>query len=199
MHLTLKASGTDFFFKDAGVLIENAGSSFDTDPNMIQILAKSAALRALVIAGTVIVNDGNADLAALAGQQYLVQLWLMSGNDVSPQFSHIEGTASAGQIGPAHEAIRQLIHFVEDGPAEGFDSGAYREQTGTVFPSSIIWYDKSGVGKKKIVEKTITWTGANPTTIVWKVYDTSETLLATVTDTITYSGPFETSRTRTIA
>jgi hypothetical protein len=97
-----------------------------------------------------------------------------------------------------HPAVRQLIHFVDNGPAEGFASGAYREITGTVFPTAVIWYDQAGVGKKKIVEKLITWTGATPTTIVWKVYDAAEVLIATLTDTITYSGMFETSRARTI-
>jgi len=98
-----------------------------------------------------------------------------------------------------HKILRQLIHFINTGPAEGFASGAYREVTGTVFPSAVIWYDKAGAGKKKIVEKTLAYTGAFPTTIVWKIYDEAETLLATVTDVITYSGNFETSRLRTIA
>lgn len=98
-----------------------------------------------------------------------------------------------------HKTLRHLIHFISEGPAEGFASGAYRVVTGTVFPSNITWYDQAGVGKKKIVSKDITYTGAFPTTIVWKVYDASETLLATVTDTLSYSGAFETSRTRTIA
>jgi hypothetical protein len=98
-----------------------------------------------------------------------------------------------------HASLRQLIHFIDNGPAEGFVSGAYREVTGTVFPSAVIWYDQAGVGKKKIVEKLITYSGAFPATITWKVYDATETLLATVVDTLTYSGAFETSRTRTIS
>jgi hypothetical protein len=98
-----------------------------------------------------------------------------------------------------HRALRQLIHFIDNGPAEGFATGAYREMTGTVFPTAVTWYDKAGVGKKKIVEKLITWTGVNPTTITWKIYDAAETLLATVTDTVSYSGVFETSRTRAIS
>lgn len=98
-----------------------------------------------------------------------------------------------------HKTLRQLIHFIDNGPAEGFTTGAYRQTTGTVFPSAIVWYDQAGVGKKKIVEKLISYTGVNPTTITWKVYDAAETLLATVTDTISYSGVFETSRTRAIS
>ena len=105
----------------------------------------------------------------------------------------------SGLTAAQHAALRQLTHFIDNGPAEEFASGAYREMTGTAFPTAIIWYNESGVGKLKIVEKLITWTDVNPTTIVWKVYDASEVLLATITDTVTYSGIFETSRVRTIA
>ena len=98
-----------------------------------------------------------------------------------------------------HKTVLDLIHFVDNGPADGFATGAHREITGTAFPTAIIWYDKVGAGRKKIVEKLITWTGVNPTTVAWKIYDTSEVLLATVTDTISYSGVFETSRTRAVS
>jgi hypothetical protein len=112
--------------------------------------------------------------------------------------AHLKGIDEA--IDPANHAIlRQLIHFIDNGPAEGFATGAYRENTGSqVYPTAITWYDKSGVGKKKIVEKLITWTGPNPTTIEWNMYDADEVLLVTVTDTISYTGVFETHRTRAI-
>jgi hypothetical protein len=97
-----------------------------------------------------------------------------------------------------HKILRQLIHFIDNGPAEGFASAAYRTVTGTVFPTAIIWYDKATAGKVKIVEKLISWTGVNPTTIAWKVYDAAEALIATVSDAVSYTGVFETSRTRTI-
>lgn len=99
-----------------------------------------------------------------------------------------------------HKTVRQLIHFIEEGPAEGFASGAYKETlpSANPFPTSIIWWESSSK-LKKIVERTITWTGANPTTDEWKIYDADgSTVLATVSDAISYSGPFETTRTRTI-
>jgi len=104
-----------------------------------------------------------------------------------------------GGISPAqHKALYDLIHFIDDGPADGFASGAYKETTyAGIFPQTEIWYNESGVSKKKILEKIVTWTGIVPTTIVWKMYDASETLLVTLTDSITYSGIFEQSRTRT--
>jgi hypothetical protein len=106
---------------------------------------------------------------------------------------------AGGLTAAAHRTLRQLIHFIDDGPAEGFTTGAYKETTGTVFPSSIIWWESSGK-TKKIVERLLTWTGVNLTTDQWKMYDTDgSTVLATVTDAISYSGVFETNRTRTIA
>jgi hypothetical protein len=108
--------------------------------------------------------------------------------------------------GSAHPILRQLIHFIDNGPAEGFASAAFRETlpAASPFPTSVIWWE-SAAKLKKIVEKTITRSGGGatnvtPTPIVWKVYDTDgSTVLATVSDAITYSGVFETSRTRTIS
>jgi len=99
-----------------------------------------------------------------------------------------------------HKTLRQLIHFINDGPAEGFASGAYKETTYSgVKATSEIWYESSSK-LKKIVELTTTWLGIKITAEEWKVYDTDgSTVLATVTDAITYTGIKETSRTRTIA
>ena len=100
-----------------------------------------------------------------------------------------------------HRTLRQLIHFIDQGPAEGFASGAFKEVLGGVFPLSAIWYtDATKVDK--IVEKTITRNLQQiPTSIQWKMYDADgSTVTATVTDAITYtSGIFESTRTRTIA
>lgn len=108
-------------------------------------------------------------------------------------------TGGSGISAASHKTLRQLIHFIDGGPAEGFASGAYCELTGTVFPTASVWWT-SAAKTHKIVEQLVTWTGSNPTTVQWKVYDVDgTTVLATVTDTISYSGPFETSRTRAIA
>lgn len=112
--------------------------------------------------------------------------------------SLVAGTG--GLTEDAHRTLRQLIHFIDDGPAEGFTSGAYKETlpSASPFPTSIIWWESSSK-LKKIVERTITWTGATPTTDQWEIYDTDgSTVLGTVSDAISYSGVFETTRTRTI-
>jgi hypothetical protein len=123
-------------------------------------------------------------------------------------FQYFEGgalktlsTSGSGLTEAAHKSVRQLIHFIEEGPAEGFASGAYKEVSGSPFPTSVVWWTSSAK-TAKIVEKTIT-RNANktPSSIEWKVYATDgTTVLATVTDAITYaSGIFESTRTRTIA
>ena len=58
-----------------------------------------------------------------------------------------------------HKALRHLIHFIDDGPADGFASGAYKEVTGTVFPTYIVWWE-SPAKLVRIVERFLTWIGA---------------------------------------
>lgn len=102
-----------------------------------------------------------------------------------------------------HAALRQLIHLADgDGPFEEFVSGAYREilPSASPFPTSVIWYED--ISKtQKIVEKTITYNpNKTPATVSWKAYDVDgATVLSTVTDSMTYSGVFELTRTRAIS
>lgn len=84
---------------------------------------------------------------------------------------------------------------------EGWDSGAYREilPANSPFPTSVIWW--SDVTKtKKIIQTLIFRNGLNQAVqIVWAVYKPDGlTVIATVTDAISYIGPFESSRTRTV-
>jgi hypothetical protein len=110
-------------------------------------------------------------------------------------------TTGSGLTEAAHKVLRQLIHFIDDGPAEGFPSGCYKETlpVGNPFPTSEVWWESSSK-LKKIVSLDTTWTGPLITQEVWKMYGTDgSTVMATITDAITYSGIFETTRTRTIA
>ncbi len=110
----------------------------------------------------------------------------------------IAGTG--GLTEDSHKILRQLIHFIDEGPASGFASGSYREVTNPgITPSVITWWE-SNLKLKKIVEVLLTWNGIFVTQEQWKIYDTDgTTVLATITDSINYSGVFETNRTRTIA
>jgi len=100
-----------------------------------------------------------------------------------------------------HKTLRQLIHFISEGPAGGFVTGAYRETLPAAgpFPLNVTWYTDSGK-TQKIVEKIITRNIQQiPTQIHWKMYGTDGiTVVEEAIDIIAYSGVFETSRTRTI-
>lgn len=103
----------------------------------------------------------------------------------------------------SHDALRKLIHLADGvgGPFEGFTSGAYREvlPAADPFPTSVVWWTDN-TKTSKICDKTTTYNpNKTPATIQYRAYDTDGvTVLATVTDTMTYSGVFELSRTRTI-
>ncbi len=115
----------------------------------------------------------------------------------------ISGVGSGSLTPQQHATLRQLIHLADGigGPMEGFLTNAYREilPTSSAFPTSIIWYSSSAK-ISRYVEKTISYNlNKTPSVIQWKAYATDGyTILSTVTDTITYSGPFEVSRIRGI-
>ena len=98
-----------------------------------------------------------------------------------------------------HEQLQQLIHFIDDGPSHGFLSGAFKQTVGNPFPTNEIWWTSSGM-LKKIVELDITRDiQQKPIVEDWKMYgNDGVTVVQEVVDTISYSGPFETSRTRVI-
>lgn len=116
----------------------------------------------------------------------------------------VKGLTGSGISDATHKTLRQLIHLADnDGPMEGFTSGAYEETTpaGDPFPTSKIWWTSSAK-TAKIVEETISW-NANKTvnTDEWKAYDTDgSTVLVTMTDTYDYSGGnfLTPKRTRTL-
>jgi hypothetical protein len=101
-----------------------------------------------------------------------------------------------------HEVLRQLIHFIDSGgPGHGFSPQTFKETlpASSPFPTSVIWWLE--VAKiHKLVEKIIIYNvNQFPATIQWNMYGTDGvTIVQSLIDTFTYSGAFETSRTRTI-
>lgn len=73
--------------------------------------------------------------------------------------------------------------------------------TGKVFPLRVTWYTNSGK-TIKLVEKEFAYglSSPVPTTITMRLYNgtNSNTVVRTITDTITYSQIFEVSRTRVV-
>lgn len=131
---------------------------------------------------------------------------LLQFNDAQKLFLQNAGIVNglevtSGMTTSNHETLRQLIHFIDEGPSTGFSSGAFKEITGQPFPTSIIWY--TNVTKtKKIIEKLIVRNvNNNPTIITWNMYDSNGiTILNTIVDTFTYiNNSFEVSRVRTIS
>jgi hypothetical protein len=102
----------------------------------------------------------------------------------------------------SHSALKQLIHFIDDGPTDGWTSGAYKETlpSGNPFPTQEIWWTSSAK-THKIVSLDVTLNSSKrPTSEVWKIYAADgSTVLITLTDSISYTGAFETTRTRTWA
>lgn len=114
----------------------------------------------------------------------------------------ISGGASGGLTATEHETLRQLIHFVDNGPGDGFASGAIRitSPSGSPFPTEICWF-LDGTLTTKLVDKLIVYNSYKvPTTITWNMYDMDGvTIVHTVIDTFTYvNNVFESSRTRSI-
>lgn len=75
----------------------------------------------------------------------------------------------------------------------------YREilPAGNPFPTTINWWDSPSKTQLQYSKALTLNAQQNPTQIQWKFY-VAGVLQATVTDTISYSGPFETTRTRTV-
>lgn len=166
-------------------------------------------LRHKLLNGDIALVSSNIDLLQFSDKQ---RAWLYAHGfteGVQIGWDELDGYVQ-GQIGSGggggltpfeHQTLRQLIHFIDEGPGDGFASGAFKEvlPTGSPFPSSITWY--LDVAKtKKLVEKFVTYNASHfPINIHWNMYDTDGvTIVHTVIDSITYSSAFESTRTRTI-
>lgn len=140
------------------------------------------------------------------GIQYLQEYGFTTG--VSVGYNQLDSyvqniiDSGGGITSQQHETLRQLIHFIDEGPGDGFASGAYKEvlPTGNPFPTSITWY-LDLAKTKKLVEKFVTYNSSQfPIMIQWNMYDYDGVIIVhTVIDTITYSNAFESTRTRIIS
>lgn len=122
-------------------------------------------------------------------------------------FLFFGGSSGTGLTADEHERLRQLIHFVDEGPAHGFASGMTKVVTGGLFPTDITWWSADpGMfpGAVRIVRKTIDRstggaTSVKPTPITWTIYATDgTTVLQSLQDDVVYSGIAELKRIRTI-
>ena len=179
---------------------EGGGTERDLQPTPLNpaedyLQAKGVALQRFVGPGEAVHTDDESVGLERDDSDRLV-LWDSENETPIDLTTLLSGTGGLTESG--HQVLRQLIHFIDEGPAEGFATGAYKEVTGGIFPTEIVWWESSSK-LKKIVSQSLTWAGIVPSVILWKIYDTDgSTVLAEVQDTISYSGIFETSRARSI-
>jgi hypothetical protein len=169
-------------FNDGGSFGGDANFTFNKNTDTLSVTRLSGSLTRLTNGTSYLISTGNITIVTQSNGAVKI------------------GTSAVNSS--QHAALRQLIHLAEEGgPFEEFTLGSYREvlPTGDPFPTSVIWWETSAK-LKKIVEETVTYNSQKLiTSDVWKVYNTDGvTVLKTATDTITYSGVFETNRTRTI-
>lgn len=69
---------------DIGISIPAFGQGELADPKMVRVLAVSKDFWALVIAGTLTVNDGTSDLNVTNAKAYCVTLWIDGGRFQEP-------------------------------------------------------------------------------------------------------------------
>lgn len=108
---------------------------------------------------------------------------------------------STGSLSPVvHEVLPQLVHLSDDDGPRGslWPSGMVRDTGPQPFPTASIWWGDS-TRTKKVVEQVVVRNAMRLiVTSSWRAYAVDgTTVVDSYTDVITYSGMFETSRTRT--
>lgn len=123
----------------------------------------------------------------------------LSATDVQSAIDEV-ASSTAGMTEAQHAALRQLIHFVSEGPGSGFASGAVRTVESVNFalqPTEIVWYTNAAK-TERIVDQIITYDAVFPATFQWRMYATDgSTILTTLTDTAANPRDINTEWTRT--
>jgi hypothetical protein len=108
----------------------------------------------------------------------------VDGRDISADGGKLDGISTSAINATDHRSLAQLSHYLDEGP----DASAYKEvlPAGSAFPTSVIWWTTSAK-LIKVVEKTLSWSGAFPSIVTWKCY-LAGVLQETITDTYDYTG-----------
>jgi len=165
-------------------------------------------LRHKFLCGDIKLVSSNIDLLQFSDKQrtFLQSFGFTEG--VSVGYDELDGYVQSliaggggGITADEHETLRQLIHFIDEGPGHGFAATAYKisSPSGSPFPTSMTWYLDAGL-TIKLVDKLITYNvNKFPIILEWRMYAADGvTVIHTVTDTITYISAFESTRVRTV-
>lgn len=105
-------------------------------------------------------------------------------------------TSLTGLAG-SHNAIKDPIHFLHDGPGDGWPSGAFCQKTYTgMLLRQSTWYTTSAM-TVPIVSRAYTYNGLLVATETLTLYSASGAAVRTVVDTYSYSGIYRISCART--
>lgn len=199
--LTQLADGTSYLIAGAGIDIASASNGPITisslammQPEYWQSVVANEIFTtgSVKVAGFVTASLGfSGSLTKLAdGSSYLI-----AGENIQIT-SQSNGPVTITGI---HESLRDLIHFIDQGPACGFPSGYKEQGPAGPFPTQSVWYTDASK-TNKIVELIVTWSGPVPSSNTWRAYRSDGvTVDCTVVDTFTYvNSIFEDTRTRVI-
>lgn len=125
--------------------------------------------------------------------------YITLGSDSNAAYVLTGSATSSLPNGQPHETLRQLVHLANDDGPRGsqWANNLVQDSDSSPFPTGSIWYIDSS-RTQKVVQKIITRNASQlPVTIQWKAYaPDGVTVVESYTDTISYVGIFETSRTR---
>lgn len=98
-----------------------------------------------------------------------------------------------------HKTFRHLIHFINEGPGDGFYANPFREiesDTSGKFTKRETWWSDSNK-TIRLYQTEVTRSGIYPMTQKYKMYASDGiTILNQAVDVISYQGAFETARSR---
>lgn len=166
------------------------GTQLDLGPTEINPLQDAAIVAGVYVCGP---SVAAADKAVLLDRT-ANSLRLTDGTT-----SHVLGelvTSTTGQVG-SHNALLDIIHFLADGPGDGWASGAVGVDTYSgPLRTGTTWYADDTLAKKIVA---MAWTYAGPLVATQKttLYAADGiSVTRTVTDTFSYNGPLRAQRSR---
>lgn len=123
-------------------------------------------------------------------------------NDANTTWDAVQVQVSGSLTIYDHESIRQLIHFIDEGPTSNASGSFYYKRVlpqGSLFPTTASWFVDSAY-TIKVVEQQVVWSGFLMSASRWQMFaEDGSTVVRTVLDTFSYSGLMEYEVTRSVS